>query len=74
MKLLEDASGVYLLASIASIHPVPIKGEARDQSKVTEVHTLITTAGGHRHNTAIPYDKALQTFKEFHAEPANPQA
>lgn len=74
MKLLVDETGTYLLSAIASIHPVPIRGEARDQSKVTAVHTSIITMGGHQHNTAIPYEKAQQLFHNYHGEAPPPPA
>lgn len=63
--LLEDESGVYVIAAISSIHPAPVKGEARDQTKVTAVHTVIAS-GGHRHSTAIPYGTAVKALREHY--------
>jgi hypothetical protein len=74
-KILKDASGHYLVAAIASIHPMEIKGEPRDQTKVTAVHTKIATVGGQTHNTTIPWEEALAAFGETHdPAPAAPPA
>lgn len=72
--LLEDESGAYVIPAIAAIHPMPIKGEPRDQTKVTAVHTAISLVGGggHRHNTTIPYETALKAFREHHDRVAAP--
>jgi hypothetical protein len=69
-KLLRDKSGLYLLSAIASMHPVEIKGEPRDQTKVTAVHTNISTVGGQTHNTTIPWDEASAAFEDYHKDPA----
>jgi hypothetical protein len=68
MKLLRDKSGIYLLGAIASVHPVEIRGEARDQTKVTAVHTNIATIGGQTHNTTIPWDEASAAFEDYHKD------
>jgi hypothetical protein len=64
--ILKDKSGHYLIGAIASIHPVEIKDDRRDQNKVTAVHTSISTVGGQTHNTTIPWDEASAAYSEYH--------
>lgn len=64
--LLKDKSGHYLIPAIASIHPIEIKGDQRDQTKVTAVHTAISTAGGQTHHTTIPFDEAAAALEDYH--------
>jgi hypothetical protein len=64
MRVLKDKSGIYLVAAIVSAKPVPIKGDRHDQTKVTETHTVIETAGGNRHDTTIPWDVASKALLE----------
>jgi len=54
-KVLKDVSGFYNLDNVGSIHPVPIKGDRNDQTKVTAVTTSICTIGGQTHQTNIPW-------------------
>lgn len=71
-KVFQDDSGLYRLDCISSIHPVPIKGDRHDQTKVTAIHTAISTVGGQTHSTSIPFDDAKSAFLELF-EPAPPQ-
>ena len=64
-KVLRDASGIYNLAAIASIHPVNLKGDKLDQSKVTGQHTLIHMMGGASHNTTIPFAAADSILTDY---------
>jgi hypothetical protein len=74
MSILKDKSGHYLVAAIASIHPTEIKDDRRDQSKVTAVHTSISTVGGQTHNTTIPWEEASAALDAFHAPKEAPPA
>jgi hypothetical protein len=64
-KLLKDASGVYNLEHVSSIHPINIKGDKQDQSKVTAVHTAIAMVGGQTHHTTIPWSAAAAIVEDF---------
>lgn len=57
-KLLKDASGIYNLDHVSSIHPIAIKGDKQDQTKVTQTYTSIAMIGGQTHSTTIPYSAA----------------
>jgi hypothetical protein len=57
-KVLQDSSGIYNLDNVASIHPMPIRGDARDQTKITETFTQVSTVGGQTHSTSIPWAEA----------------
>ncbi len=71
-RLLKDASGIYNLEWVASLHPVPIKGDKNDQSKVTAVLTAISTTGGQTHQTTIPWEAASAIALEFWSGGAAP--
>lgn len=71
-KLLEDGSGLYNLDHVASIHPVPIKGDRHDQTKVTAVHTSVSTVGGQTHQTSIPWEQSSAAARA-HWMPDNPE-
>jgi hypothetical protein len=64
-KLLKDASGIYNLDHIGSIHPLPIKGDKTDQSKVTATNTMIAMNGGQVHHTAIPWSAAAAIAEDY---------
>jgi len=64
MRVLKDASGIYLVAAIVSAKPVPIKSDRHDQTKVTSMHTVLETAGGNRHDTTIPWSEACKVLLE----------
>ena len=61
-QVLEDGSGLYRLECVVAIHPMPVKGDRADQTKVTATHTAVSTTGGQTHHTAIPYDQAREAF------------
>lgn len=63
-KVLEDSSGVYFVPGIVSIHPLEKRDDKRDQSKITAVHTAISTAGGQTHHTNIPFDEAYDAVMD----------
>jgi hypothetical protein len=73
-RLLQDPSGIYDLRMVASIHPLKIKGDKADQTKVTETHTAISTVGGQTHHTTIPWAAASAIALEFWNEGAPPKA
>jgi hypothetical protein len=64
-KLLKDASGIYNLDHVGSIHPIPIKGDKNDQNKVTAVFTAIHTNGGQVHQTTIPWVAASAIASDY---------
>ncbi len=64
-RLLKDASGIYNLEWVASLHPINIRGDKNDQNKVTAVLTAISTTGGQTHQTTIPWDAASAIALEF---------
>jgi hypothetical protein len=68
-RILKDKSGHYLIGAIASMHPMEIKGDQRDQNKVTAIHTAIATVGGQTHHTTIPWDEATAAYAEYHEGP-----
>jgi hypothetical protein len=58
MQWLKDKNGaLYLVAAITSVTPLEIRGDKRDQTKVTETLAAVTTAGGHTHNTSLDFDE-----------------
>lgn len=61
---LEDINGaLFRISEITSVTPLPIKGDRSDQTKVTAVHTALTTTGGHTHTTTLPFDKVVGFMK-----------
>lgn len=53
---LKDKNGsLYRIESITSVTPAEIRGDRRDQTKITEVRATITTAGGHTHTTELAF-------------------
>lgn len=63
--IIKDASGIYKLEYVASIHPVELRGNKQDQSQVTHVYTKISTVGGQTHDTTIPWDSAVAILLDF---------
>lgn len=61
---LEDDSGIYRIDHISAITPLPLRQDRTDQAKVTAINTVITTVGGHTHQTNISFEKAKKAFLE----------
>jgi hypothetical protein len=71
MAWLIDKNGArYRIAEITGLIPLEIRGDQRDQSKVTHVHTAITTTGGHTHNTSLPFADVVKIVAPPPADPA----
>jgi hypothetical protein len=64
-KIIKDASGLYNLDHVGSIHPINLKGDKADQSKVTGQHTLIAMNGGQTHHTTIPWAAASAIATDY---------
>lgn len=73
-RLLKDATGIYNLEMVASIHPINIKGDKADQTKITSVLTAISTIGGQTHHTTIPWADASAIVLDFWNDGAPPKA
>jgi hypothetical protein len=72
-RVFEDPSGLYRLECAVAIHPLIVKGDRSDQTKVTDTHTAISTIGGQTIHTHIPYDQARQAFLELFDPDAAPK-
>jgi hypothetical protein len=72
MPWLKDKNGaIYRVEAIAAVTPMELRGDKRDQTKVTGIHARITTVGGHTHDTALDFDEVVNLVDPPTAAPVS---